>query len=114
MSGKTGRNRPRKVSLGYFNLDWVLVRTVALHVMMPFNDDSTAHAALRKLLCEQETYHIRRDTLRLLRLNPWRNQYPQPSLFSPGELHAAEQCPRQPATTEPPATPRATPRDLTF
>jgi len=112
MSGKTGRNRPRKRSLGYFNLEWILVRTVALQVMMPFHEDSTAHAALRKLLCEQDTYHIRRDTLRLLRLNPWRNQYPQPTLFSPGELHAAEHFNRHPATTEPSPTKRITSGDF--
>jgi hypothetical protein len=112
MSGKTGRNRPRKVSLGYFNLDWVLVRVVALHVMMPFHEDSTAHAALCKLLCEQQTADIRRATLRLLKLNPWRNQYPQPTLFPPGELDSMWRAPRIPATTEPPPTTRVTTGDF--
>jgi hypothetical protein len=105
MSGKTGRNRPRKRSLGYFNLEWVLVRVVALQVMMPFDDGSTAHAALSKLLCEQDTADIRRATLRLLRLNPWRNEYPQPLLFAPAEWHAAEHFNPRPATTEPPPIP---------
>lgn len=102
MGAKTGRTRPRVTSMRVGNLAWVLTREAALHVLLPFAELPQTAENLRRVLCDHDTFHVRRDALRLLRRDPWRCQWPQPTLFTPEELDRAGRSSRVPATTEPP------------
>jgi hypothetical protein len=114
MGPKTGRTRPRKNSIRFSNLSYVLIREAALRISMPFDGMANEIHNLRAVLCDQDTYHLRRAMFSLLRAAPWRQFYPQPQLFTGDELRAAEQRPPSAATTE--RSPRRIPppTDLPF
>jgi hypothetical protein len=96
MGARIGRTRPRRKSVNLAPLRWLLVHQAALSILCPFGDPPEFVNALRTKLAEQDSWKLRRDMERLLRAEPWRAQYPQPTLFD--GLPAAEHFPDAPSS----------------
>jgi len=80
MAGVRARRRPRRTSVNFRRLYWVLLREAALRVLAPELVDAPHWPELRHLLARQRSHHVLHVARLLLYHRPERRAWPGPPL----------------------------------